>query len=143
MKYDWPVPSDHAACDRFPNYPYWISLFKLCIGDGFPGINSAVELSPVGGKFSPIRPPPPRQVYDKLRYSVQINYFRLSDSDFSSDILKEYMKKKPRAIEFNIVGRILNLYAPSYLFKHRYFWTWDLQNVKGTKPFFYQGIQEK
>ena len=80
----------------------------------------------------------------KFRYSD--SGFRLIISvysDFSSDILKEYLKKKPRALEFSIEGRILNLCKLSYLFKHRYFWTYDLQNVKGTYPFFYQGIQKK
>ena len=32
-------------------------------------------------------------------------------SDFSSDILKEYAKKKARTLEFNIEGRILNFCA--------------------------------
>ena len=41
----------HVACDRFTNYPYWISLSKLCIGDGFPGITSAAQLSTVHDSF--------------------------------------------------------------------------------------------
>ena len=41
----WRVPSDHVAC---ANYPYWISLPKLCKSDGFPEINSAAQLSTVG-----------------------------------------------------------------------------------------------
>ena len=40
--HDWRVPSAHVACDK---YPYWISLSKLFIGDGFPGIYSAAQLS--------------------------------------------------------------------------------------------------
>ena len=43
--HDWRVPSAHVACDKFSNYPYWISLSKLFIGDGFPGIYSAAQLS--------------------------------------------------------------------------------------------------
>ena len=49
--HDWRIPSSHGACDRFANYPYWISLSKLCISDGFPGINSAALLSTVGYGF--------------------------------------------------------------------------------------------
>ena len=37
----------HVANDRLTNFPYWISPSKLCIGDGFPGINSATQLDPL------------------------------------------------------------------------------------------------
>ena len=74
------------------------------------------------GKFSPIRPPPVKfMTAHKLRYSDSDFRLIISDSDFSSDILKEYVKKKPRVLEFNIEDRILNLCELSYLFKHRYF----------------------
>ena len=46
------IPSlAHVACARFSYYPYWISLYKLCIGYGFPAINSAAQLSTVGFSF--------------------------------------------------------------------------------------------
>ena len=47
------VPSAHVACERFTNYPYWISLYiyKLCIVIEFPGINSVAQLSTVGYSF--------------------------------------------------------------------------------------------
>ena len=48
---DWRVPSANVGFDRFIKYPYWISLYNLCIGDGFPGINSAAQLSTVGYSF--------------------------------------------------------------------------------------------
>ena len=76
------------------------------------------------GKCSPIRPPVKVMTAHKLRYSDPD--FRLIISvysDFSSDILKEYVQKKPRALEFSIEGRILNLCALCYLFKHKYFRT--------------------
>ena len=36
--------SAHVACDRFPSYPDWIFLSKLCIGDEFSAINSVAQL---------------------------------------------------------------------------------------------------
>ena len=68
-------------------------------------------------KFSPIRPPPLVKFMTTHNSDIQIQI-----SDYS-DILKEYVNKKPRALEFIIEGRILNLCAFCYLFKHRYFWT--------------------
>ena len=69
------------------------------------------------GKFLPIRPPPVKfMTAHKLRYSDPD--FRLIISvysDFSSDILKEYVKKKPRTLEFNNEGRIINLCAQVFL----------------------------
>ena len=58
----------------------------------------------------------------KLRYLYSDFTLIISDySDFSSDIRKKCVKKKTRVLEFNIEGRILNLLALCYLFKHRYF----------------------
>ena len=31
--------------------PHWLFLSKLCLGDGFPGINSASQLSSAGYSF--------------------------------------------------------------------------------------------
>ena len=68
---DWRVPSAHVACrlitcDWFTNIPYWISPSKLCIGDGFPGINSAAQLSNVGYSFL---------VLDMKGFFLQIDIF--------------------------------------------------------------------
>ena len=79
----------------------------------------------MGGGRTGVRPfahPVKFMTAHKLRYLD--SDFRLIISvysDFSSDVLKEYVKKKPIALEFNIEGRILNLCAFSYLCKHRYF----------------------
>ena len=68
--------------------------------------------SPVAN-FRPFAPPPVKfMTAHKLRYSDSDFRLIISDySDFSSDILKEYVKKKPRVLEFNIEGRILNCCA--------------------------------
>ena len=50
-KNDCRVPSVHVAYDGFTYYPYWISLYKMCKVNGFPGINSAAQLSTVGYSF--------------------------------------------------------------------------------------------
>ena len=71
------------------------------------------------GKANRRTPPPPWQIFAhspplvkfmtayKLRYSDLDFRLIISDySDFRSDILKEYLKKKPIALEVNIEGRI-------------------------------------